>query len=72
MDHLEPLHGIPNDEDVSAVSPIAATGDFRFANRRRRNDSAQERRNGHELTAKPDDEVILSDVAHVSLLEQGG
>jgi hypothetical protein len=74
MDHIEPSQGISTDEGISTIESISAAGDFRFANKRGRSDSAQRKRTGQlvDHPVKADDEVALSDVAHVSLLEEEG
>jgi hypothetical protein len=71
MDQIESLLGISGDEDVPAIEPIAAAGDFHFANKRKRIDLSQ-RRNSHEHAVDAHDEAVLSDVARVSLLEEEG
>jgi hypothetical protein len=73
MDQLEPLHGISADEPPPTVSSIAAVGDFHSAPRRGRFDwQRQSVRNAHDQIAKTDDEVVLSDIANVSVLAEEG
>jgi hypothetical protein len=72
MDGIEPLAGVSADELTPAIERITAAGDFRFANKNRKADLRQGKRNGQELAVKLDDNVVLSAVAHVSLLEDEG
>lgn len=72
MDEIEPLRRIPADERTPAPEPTTAAGDFRFAPKRGRVGITLGKPNGNKHTEGADDEVILSDVAHVSLLEEEG
>jgi hypothetical protein len=72
VDEIEPLLRT-NDEYTPTIGAIAGAGDFRSASRRGRADLSRGQRNVQKYTGKADhDEVVLSDVAHVSLLEKEG
>ena len=73
MDQLEPLHGISSDEPPPTVGSIAAVGDFHSAPRRGKFDwQRQATPNGHDQLAEAHDEVVLSDIANVSVLAEEG
>jgi hypothetical protein len=73
VDELEALHGISDDEPPPTIGLIAAVGDFHSAPRRGRFDfEHQGMRTRHDHVAEADDEVVLSDVANVSLLAEEG
>jgi hypothetical protein len=71
MGEIEPFHRISGDENTPAIDALTAAGDFHSANKRRRTDLAPRRRTGEEPSVDAD-EVVLSDVANVSLLEEEG
>ena len=72
MDEIEQFYGVSADEHTPAIGPITAIGDFRFANKNRKANLRQGNRNGQDCVVERDDGVVLSDVAHVSLLEDEG
>jgi hypothetical protein len=72
MDALEPLQRVSAQEPAPNVGTITATSDFHFADRRGRSDQEQAKRREPKRPEPQDDEVVLSDVAHVSLLEEEG
>jgi hypothetical protein len=72
MDGIEPLVGVSADEPTPTIERITATGDFRSANKHRRVDLGPGKRHGQEYAVELDDSVVLSAVAHVSLLEGEG
>ncbi len=72
MGEIEPIHWISGDESPSNVEAITASGDFRSANKPERFDMGPSRRNAQKHLLNTEDEVILSDVAEVSLREEEG
>jgi hypothetical protein len=72
MDELKPLFGISTVEQMPTIDPIATTGDYRFAQKNGRSDLVQGRRNGKKFAVKSDDDVVLSDVAQISLMGEEG
>jgi hypothetical protein len=72
MGEIEPLFRISSEERTPTVDPAIAPTGFRFANRRGRLDSDQERQNRQRHPESPDDEVVLSVIAQVSLLDEEG
>lgn len=73
MDEIEPFSGISADQQTPAIERMTAAGGFHSANKNRKSDLSQEKQNGPQRHAlKPDDKVVLSSVAQVSLLEAEG
>jgi DNA-binding NarL/FixJ family response regulator len=73
MDEIEPTFGVSANEQTPAIERITAAGDFHLANKSRKSDVSQGKQNGQRQPAlKPDDNVVLSSVAQVSLLEEEG
>jgi hypothetical protein len=72
MDEIETFFWVSADEQTPAIERITAAGDFHFANKNRKTDLGQGKRNGQEPAVKLDDNVVLSAVAHVSLREAEG
>jgi hypothetical protein len=72
MDEIEPMRGLSADEPTPTIERIGAAGDFRFANRRGRADLGAGKQDRQRQAPKPDDEVALSAIAQVSLLEEEG
>ena len=72
MVEIEPLLGLSTDEYSSTIDGITAAGDFRYSPRRGRSDLIPGKPNVHKPHVSEDDEVVLSPVTHVHLLEEEG
>jgi hypothetical protein len=72
MDGIEPLAGVSADESTPTIERITAAEDFRSANKHRKMDLRQGKRPAPECAMELDDRVVLSAIAHVSLLEDEG
>jgi len=72
MDEIETVNGPSADEHTPAIEAITPVGDFHSARKRARSDLAQSTRNTQKDVLIADDEVVLSDIAHVTLLEEEG
>ena len=73
MDEIESFSEVSADEQTPAVERITAAGDFHLANKSGKSDLSQDKRNGpRQHAVEPDDNVVLSPVAQVSLLEEEG